>query len=125
MSFVTDNWISIADTYTVTEDYTYSVGDDVTLKTLTQLYDYQAISAFQALLNESKAIIDDVTYAGIGITIVEDAYNEARDYFDIDSNGNPIAKSDTLRVWLCPVMKNLDIALQRAKEEIDRINGTK
>ena len=124
-SFVTDNWISIADTYTVTEDYTYSVGDDVTLKTLTQLYDYQAISAFQALLNESKAIIDDVTYAGIGITIVEDAYNEARDYFDIDSNGNPIAKSDTLRVWLCPVMKNLDIALQRAKEEIDRINGTK
>ena len=124
-SFVTDNWISIADTYTVTEGYTYSVGNDVTLKTLTQVYDYQAISAFQALLNEAKALIDDVTYAGIGITIIEDAYEEASPYFDIDANGNPIAKSDTLRVWLCPVMKNLDIALQRAKEEIDKINGTK
>ena len=124
-SFVTDNWISSADTYTVSSGYTYSVADDVTLKTLTQIYDAQAIAAFQKLLTDSKAMIDDVNYAGIGITDVEDAYDDASAYFTIDARGNPVAKTDTLRVWLCPVMKKLDEALRKAEEEIDNILGGK
>ena len=122
-SFVTDNWISTAETYTVTGDYTYSVDSEVTLKTLTQVYDVQAIAAFQKLLVDAKAMIDDVTYAGIGINIVEDAYDRAGAYFTVDANGYPLAKSDTLRVWLCPVMKSLDDALTKAQEEIDNIMG--
>ena len=71
----------------------------------------------------AKAMIDDITYAGIGIKIIEDAYENASEYFDIDANGNPVAKTDTRRVWLCPIMKDLDVALEKAKEEIDRINA--
>ena len=123
-SFVTDNWISRAETYTVTRGYTYSIGDEVNLKTITQIYDAQAINAFRQLLYDSKAMIEDVTYAGIGITDVEDAYDNARAYFTIDANGNPVVKTDTLRVWLCPVMKELDQALKKAEDEIDNIiNG--
>ena len=120
-SFVTDNWISSADTYTVSEGYTYSVADDINLKTLTQVYDYNAIVAFQQLLNDAKAMIEDLDYAGIGITIVEDAYYNASAYFELDAYGNPVAKQDTLRVWLCPVMKELGEALAKAQEEIDNI----
>ena len=122
-SFVTDNWISSAETYTVTNDYTYSVNAEVGLKALTQVYDYEAIFAFQKLLTESKAMMDDPTYAGIGITIIEEAYYNASAYFDVDAYGNPVAKTDTLRVWLCPVMKDLDYALRRAEEEIEEILG--
>ena len=124
-SFVTDNWISLESDYRVTNDYTYYVGNEVTLKSLTQIYDYDAIVAFQKLLTDSKAMIDDVTYAGIGITIVEDAYDDASAYFDLDADGKPVAKADTLRVWLCPVMKKLDDALTKAQEEIDNIMGGK
>ena len=93
---------------------------------MTQVYDWYAIEAFQQLLTDSKAMIDDLTYAGIGITVVEDAYDNASAYFTLDSKGNPVAKTDTLRVWLCPVMKDLDEALTRAQEEIDNIlNGKK
>ena len=96
----------------------------INLKTLTQIYDAQAINAFRQLLYDSKAMIEDVTYAGIGITDVEDAYDNARAYFTIDANGNPVAKTDTLRVWLCPVMKELDQALKKAEDEIENIvNG--
>ena len=92
---------------------------------MTQIYDYDAIFAFQKLLADSKAMIEDVTYAGIGISIVEDAYDDASAYFDLDANGNPVAKTDTLRVWLCPVMKKLDDALVKAEEEIENIMGGK
>ena len=122
-SFVTDNWISLSGSYRVSSNYSYDVEQDVTLKALTQVYDYQAIAAFQTLLDEAKAMIDDITYAGIGINIIEDAYENAREFFDIDANGNPVAKTDTRRVWLCPVMKELDDALEKAKDEIDRINA--
>ena len=79
--------------------------------------------AFQKLLDDAKAMIDDLRYAGIGITIVEDAYDRASPYFTLDANGKPIADQDTLRVWLCPVMEELSEALRRAQEEIDKIEG--
>lgn len=123
-SFVTDNWVSLEETYTVSSNYSYHVASEVTLKTLTQVYDYNAIASFQKLLDDAKAMIDDLTYAGIGITIVEDAYYDADAYFDLDAYGNPIAKQDTLRVWLCPIMKELNEALTKAQDEIDNIlNG--
>ena len=124
-SFVTDNWLSLTESYTVSRGYTYSVGDGVTIKELTQIYDSHAINAFRILLQDAKAMIEDVTYAGIGITDVEDAYDNASAYFTIDANGNPVAKTDTLRVWLCPVMKELDIALKKAEDEIDNITSGK
>jgi hypothetical protein len=37
----------------------------------------------------------------------------------------PHVKTDTLRVWLCPVMKELDIALKKAEDEIDNITSGK
>ena len=122
-SFVTDNWVSSYATYRMTSDYSYTVGDGETLKNLTQVYDPQAISAFQKLLDDAKAMIDDVRYAGIGITIVEDAYDNARDYFTIDASVKPVANQDTLRVWLGPAMRELDDALTKAQEEIDKITG--
>ncbi len=122
-SFVTDNWVSSYGNYSPSTNYTYSVGAEETLKSLTQIYDPQAVTAFQKLLDDAKAMIDDLRYAGIGITIVEDAYDRASKYFTLDANGKPIADQDTLRVWLCPVMEELSEALKRAQEEIDKIEG--
>lgn len=122
-SFVTDNWVSSYANYNTTSNYTYTVEANTTLKALTQVYDAKAVESFQQLLDDAKAMIDDIRYAGIGITVVEDAYSNARAYYTIDENGRAIANPDTLRVWLCPVMKEIDEALTKAKEEIDNITG--
>ena len=120
-SFVTDNWKSTWETYSPTEKYSYTVNSGVTIKTLVQTVEQNAINAFQSLLNEAKAMIDDLTYAGTGITIVEDAYYAAAKHYTVDAQGNPIANAGTTRAQIIPFMASLDYALTEAREAIDAL----
>ena len=120
-SFVTDNWVADRATYTPVTGYSYTINQGTTIKDITRAVDRNAINAFQSLLNEAKRIIDDLTYAGTGITIVEEAYEAASRYYTIDANGNAIADQGTTRAQLIPTMVNLDHAITEAKKAIDAI----
>ena len=120
-SFVTDNWKSYGSTYGVTSDYSYSVNADVSIKTLMQTVDQSTINEFQRLLTASEAMISNDKYAGTGITAVEDAYYNAAEFYTIDAQGKAVANQGVRRVWLIPVMNELDHALTVAQEAIDRI----
>lgn len=122
-SFVTDNWVANAATYSPVNAYSYIVNSGVTIKQLVQTVDNNAITAFQTLLERSKAMIDDLTYAGTGIDIVEEAYEAASRYYTVDANGNPIATNGITRAQLVPVMSDLDYALIEAQKVIDSIVG--
>ena len=121
-SFVTDNWRSYAATYSPTEQYSYTVSQGVGIKELTRLVDQNAINEFQRILNESKAIIDDTRYAGIGIEMIEDAYSAASRFYIIDENGNPVANAGTTRAQLIPIMTELNYALLEAKDKIANLS---
>ena len=120
-SFVTDNWKSFASTYQVTEDYSYSVGAEVSIKTLTQTVDQTTIAEFQRLLTEAEAMIANQKYAGTGITVVEEAYSRAAKFYTLNSENKAIANQDTRRVWLIPIMNDLDYVLNVAQDAIDKI----
>ena len=120
-SFVTDNWKSYAASYDVTEDYSYSVGADVPIKTLMMAVDQSAITEFQSLLVEAEDMIANQKYAGTGITVVEDAYAKAAAFYTVDENGKAIANQGTRRVWLIPIMQELDHVLTVAQEAIDKV----
>ena len=120
-SFVTDNWRSLSATYQVTDQYTYSVGQHESLKTLMQTTDANAIREFQRLLEEAEAMIANINYAGTGIAVVELAYYNASAFYTLDAQGKAIAKSNTRRVWLIPIMNELDYVLSVAREAIDKI----
>ena len=122
-SFVTDNWVADAATYQVTDHYSYYVADGTTIKTLTQTVDPGLTNEFQSLLNRAKAMIDDTTYAGTGITVVEEAYERAAPYFTVDANGNPVADPTITRAQLCPIVKFLETKLNEAQDKIDQIVG--
>lgn len=122
-SFVTDNWVADAATYQVTDHYSYYVADGTTIKTLTQTVDPGLTAEFQSLLNRAKAMIDDTTYAGTGITVVEEAYERAAPYFTVDANGNPVADPTITRAQLCPIAKFLETKLNEAQDKIDEIVG--
>ena len=120
-SFVTDNWKTYATTYQVTDDYSYRVNADISIKDLMTVVDRSTIAEFQSLLEEAEAMIANQKYAGTGIADVEDAYKRAASFYTTDENGKAIANSDTKRVWLIPIMKELDHVLAVAQEAIDKI----
>lgn len=120
-SFVTDNWKSYAGTYSVTEDYSYSIGTDVSIKTLVQTIDQSAINAFQSLLTRAEVMIANDKYAGSGITVVEEAYEKASAYYTTDESGKAVANAGLRRVWLIPMISELDHVLSVAQDAIDKI----
>ena len=120
-SFVTDNWKSYHSSYRVTSNYSYTVNADVSIKTLMQTVDQSTINEFQRLLSESEAMVANEKYAGTGISAVEDAYRSAAAFYTINAQGQAIVNQDVRRVWLIPVMDELDHALTVAQDAIDRI----
>lgn len=124
-SFVTDNWKSYSSSYSVSEDYTYSIGADITIKTLMQTVDQTTINAFQKLLIDAEEMIANEKYAGTGIVVVEEAYRKAARFYTLDGNGKAVANNDTRRVWLIPIMNELNHVLQVAQDAIDKIEQNK
>lgn len=122
-SFVTDRWVADYATYKVTDHYSYTVEQGTNIQTLVQTVDDRMTQEFQSLLNQAKAMIDDTTYAGTGITVVEDAYERASRYFTVDANGNPVANSNITRAQLCPIVQDLEYNLKVAQDKIDQIQG--
>ena len=120
-SFVTDNWKTYSSTYQVTDDYSYRVNADVSIKDLMGVVDRSAINEFQSMLEEAEAMIANQKYAGTGIVDVEETYAKAAKFYTLNADGKAIANSDTKRVWLIPIMQELDHVLTVAQEEIDRI----
>ena len=122
-SFVTDNWKSNASTYKVSDNYSYRVEAELSIKTLMQTVDPTTIAEFQRLLVDAEAMIANEKYAGTGIVVVEEAYEKAANFYTLDQNGKAIANSDTRRVWLIPIMNELNHCLTVAQEAIDKIEG--
>ena len=120
-SFVTDNWRTFNSTYQVTENYSYSTEAGVSIKDLMQVVDSRATAEFQNLLVKCEEMIANQKYAGTGIMVVEEGYSKASAYYTIDANGKAIAKQDIQRVWLLPIMHELEHDLNVAQEEIDKI----
>lgn len=123
-SFVTDNWVSDRATYKVTDRYSYTVAQGTTIKDLTRVVDQNAINEFQRLASEAKELIDDMRYAGIGIEMIEDAYEAAARYYYVDTQGNPVAKSGITRTQLLPTIKDLDYAVSEARKAIEELQKT-
>ena len=124
-SFVTDNWKSYASTYQVTTDYSYSIGADISIRDLMTVVDQSTINEFQNLLVDAEAMIANQKYAGTGISVVEEADAKAAAYYTVNENGEAIANQDTRRVWLIPIMQELDHVLTVAQNAIDKLEQEK
>ena len=86
-----------------------------------QTVDQATIAEFQNLLIDAEAMISNTKYAGTGITVVEDAYIKAAEFYTFDANGKAIANQDIRRAKLISIMNELDHVLTVAQEAIDKI----
>jgi len=120
-SFVTDNWTAYDRTYTVTDQYSYTVYAGTTIKTLMQTTDDYITRELQRLLTEAKGIIEDTRYAGTGIDDVEKAYYEAAAFYTLDADGNPVAIANIPRARLCPIVRQLYASIETVKDKMEQL----
>lgn len=135
-SFVTDNWISDAETYTIIDGYSFNINGETfnigsysqnvsqseTIKTIVSEKDINATNALQTLLNDAKRIINNQNYAGIGIDLIEETYFKFSSYYTIDENGNHIVDPDLTVAQLTPALSELYRDINAALLRIQELN---
>ena len=135
-SFVTDNWRADAATYQIIEGYSYNIKGEVyrlnayshrvdeyaSIKTIVSAKDTNAVNTLQTLLNDAKRIIDNHTYAGMGIELIQETYDKLSDIYTVDANGNHIVDSELTIAQLSPAIVNLYSDVNQALIRIDALN---
>ena len=135
-SFVTDNWRADAATYQIIEGYSYNIKGEVyrlnayshrvdeyaSIKTIVSAKDANAVNTLQTLLNDAKRIIDNNTYAGMGIELIQETYDKLSDLYTVDANGNHIVDSELTIAQLSPAIVNLYSDVNQALIRIDALN---
>ena len=113
-SFDTGTWRSYANTYYVTDNYSYSISAGLTIQQVVAIEDQAAVNEVQRLLTETKKILDENIYAGTGMVELEEiyfAYTSASDLYTVNADGSITIKSDVTRAQLLPHIKKLDQVL--------------
>ena len=120
-SFVTDNWVADAATYQLIDGYSFRINGEaydlsayshritngVKIKDIVIATDATATRTLETLLNDAKRILDNQSYAGIGIDLVEEMYEKYADLYTVDGNGKHTVKADATIVQLSPALENL------------------
>ena len=86
-SFDTGTWRSAAETYVLSDNYSFTVPQGLTIQEVSQMVDDGASKALAELLTEAKAYIDSHDYAGTGLEELERVYQEASPYFTMAEDG--------------------------------------
>jgi hypothetical protein len=120
-SFVTDNWIADAATYKLIDGYSYtingnkyslkayshSVAKGISIKNIVTANDANAVNTLKTLANDAKRIMDDVTYAGLGIDIVAEAYEKYSYLYTANANGTHSVSSNLTIAQMSPAIVEL------------------
>ena len=138
-SFVTDNWRADAETYKLIEGYSFNINGEtysldeyshnisqgVSIKDIVTAKDVAAVNTLQTLLNDGKRIVENTSYAGVGIDIIEEELDEAltrfSNYYTVDENGNYVVDQDLTVAQLSPAILDLYSVINDALIKIDAL----
>jgi hypothetical protein len=138
-SFVTDNWRADAYSYKLIDGYSYNINgvaynldayyhniaQHVSIKNIVTEKDTNAVNTLQTLLNDARRIVDNPSYAGIGIDLVDEALNanliKFSGHYTIDENGNYVVDPDLTIAQVSPAIMNLYRVVNDALIRIDAL----
>lgn len=136
-SFVTDNWRADAESYQLIEGYSFNINGEtysldeyshnisqgVSIKDIVTAKDVAAVNTLQTLLNDGKRIVENTSYAGVGIDIIEEELDAAltrfSNYYTVDENGNYVVDQDLTVAQLSPAILDLYSVINDALIKID------
>lgn len=136
-SFVTDNWIADAATYQLIDGYAFNIDGDVytldgysysvaqneTIKSIVSKKDNNAVNALQTLLNDAKRLIENQSYAGMGIDLIIETYEKYASIYAVDENGNHTVDPELTLAQISPAILNLYRDVNAALVKIEAINN--
>ena len=138
-SFVTDNWRADAESYQLIEGYSFNINGEiysldeyshnisqgVSIKDIVTAKDVAAVNTLQTLLNDGKRIVENTSYAGVGIDIIEEELDEVltrfSNYYTVDENGNYVVDQDLTVAQLSPAILDLYSVINDALIKIDAL----
>ena len=92
------------------------------IKNIVIATDAGAVSTLQTLLNDAKRIADNQEYAGIGIELVQEAYEKYAELYTIDESGNHIVDSNSTIAQLSPAISELYRVVNEALIKMDTLS---
>ena len=116
-SFDTGTWRSAAQTYVLSDNYSLTIPQNLTIQEVTQIVDDGAAKALAELLTEAKAYIDGDKYAGTGLGVLEQVYRDASPYFTVAEDGTVLVDAG---VPLAKLVEHID-ELSNALEAFENV----
>ena len=110
-SFYTDDWASVAKTYKVTDNYSYSIGA-TSINNIVQAKDANANAELRRLIQEAKNIVDSGEYFAEQVEALQSALEKYAKYYTANANGTVSISGDPTRAEIVPVIKDLDNLLK-------------
>ena len=138
-SFVTDNWRSDAASYKLIDgysftingesyrvgSYTHTVAQNASIKDIVVEKNRNATNTLQTLLNDAQRIVDNQSYAGVGINLVENVLNENLQKFSgnytVDANGKYVVDTNLTIAQVSPAIMDLYRVVNDALIRIDAL----
>lgn len=112
-SFDTGTWTSTRSTYTVSDDYSYSIGNNNTIQTITRATDVSARNKLQTLLTQAYNVLSGKygVYAGEAVVNLQNAFDNAARCYNTNSDGSATVKTTATRSQIIPLIKELEAML--------------
>ena len=112
-SFDTGTWRSRSKSYTVTNNYRYSIGQNLTIQNVSQAKDENASKELQTYLVNAKRILDGEfgALAGSAVVDLQAVYDAASLFYTVDANGNLTVNASATRSQVIPHIKKVQNAL--------------
>ena len=120
-SFVTDNWIADAATYKLIDGYSFNIKGNVynlnsyshnitesaSIKNIVTATDTNAVNTLQILLNDAYRIINDQSFAGVGIDLVQEAYTKYSSIYTVNPDGSHTVDQKSTIAQVSPAIVEL------------------
>ncbi len=136
-SFVTDNWRADAQSYDIIggysfnvngevfeiDGYTHNVANGTSIKDIVSFKDADATATLETLFDDAKRVLDMKQYAGTGIEIIEEVYEEYSSFYTVDENGNHTVDPDLTLAQISPAMLNMYNVVNDALTRIEALES--
>ena len=112
-SFYTDGWESVAKTYYVTSNYSYSISKGTSIGDIVKAKDTNANNELKRLVQKAQDIVSDGRYFGEELVELEELVAKYRGvYYTVSSTGTVSISGTPSRAEIIPIIKEFDNILK-------------
>jgi hypothetical protein len=111
-SFHTDRWYTSNVTYVINDNYKYTIPSGQTIFQLSDVYDQNAITEMQRLLDRAYELIYEKEYSGAAMIKLKSIYSRSARIYTVNEDNTVTVKPNLNRSQIIPLMDELNVILK-------------